>query len=73
MKGIQSFSLKRKLSLGYVGPFQIFERIGATAYRLVLHNRLEHIHDVFYVSSLRQCLMDESQMIDIDLYKLMKT
>ena len=36
MKGVMRFSKKGKLSLRYIGPFEILERIGAVAYHLAL-------------------------------------
>ena len=48
----------RKLHDRFVGPFQVTERIGPTAYRLDLsggkhRQALKGIHDVFHVSLLK--------------------
>jgi len=66
LKGIQRFGLKGKLSPRYIGPFEIIERIGATAYRLVLPESLARIHNVFHVSMLRKCLVDPSQVANVE-------
>ena len=45
----------RKFADRFVGPFQVLERIGPSAYRLDLRSsRLSRIHDVFHVSLLRE-------------------
>jgi len=39
-----------KLTPRFVGPFEIVEKIGAAAYRIVLPPSLSNLHDVFHVS-----------------------
>ena len=51
-KGILRFGKQEKLSLRYVGPYEILERIGPLAYRLALSKELSSIHDVFHISML---------------------
>ena len=46
-KGIIRFSKKGKLSPQYIGPYEIFERIGPLAYKLALPPEMAQIHDVF--------------------------
>ncbi|KAA0048134.1 ty3-gypsy retrotransposon protein [Cucumis melo var. makuwa] len=53
MKGVLRFEKKGKLSLPFVWPFEILERIGPVAYRLALPPSLSAVHDVFHVSMLR--------------------
>ncbi|CAN6678166.1 unnamed protein product [Malus baccata var. baccata] len=55
-----------KLSLRYVGPYQITERIGAVAYRLELPPELSLIHNVFHVSMLRKYVSDSSHIIQLE-------
>ena len=43
----------RKLAQRWLGPFEVTERIGGTAYRLCLTGRFEALHPVFHVSLLR--------------------
>ena len=47
MKGIMRISIKEKLSPKYIGPYEIFERIGKVAYKLALLPELASVHDVF--------------------------
>ena len=47
------FGRKRKLSPRFIGPYDITERIGPVAYRLLLPPELEKIHDVFHVLMLQ--------------------
>lgn len=54
MKGIEWFGKKLKLSLRYVGPFQILERIGPVAYRIDLSSYFVEIYDVFHMPSLKK-------------------
>ena len=48
----------------YIDLFKILERIGLVAYRLELPQNLEHIHDVFYVSMLREYISDPSHVLE---------
>ncbi|KAA0035225.1 DNA/RNA polymerases superfamily protein [Cucumis melo var. makuwa] len=48
------FGRKGKLSPRFIWPYEILERIGPVAYRLVLPMELSRIHDVFHVSMLRK-------------------
>ena len=43
----------RKLRQRFVGPFQVLQRVGQTAYKLDLKGRFVGVHDVFHVSQLR--------------------
>ncbi|KAA3470061.1 DNA/RNA polymerases superfamily protein [Gossypium australe] len=43
-----------KLSPRFIGLYEIIERIGSVAYRLMLPPKLEKIHNVFHVSMLRR-------------------
>jgi transposase InsO family protein len=42
----------RKLSPRWIGPFRVQDRVGSLAYRLILPNKYERLHDVFPVSLL---------------------
>ncbi|KAL0553629.1 hypothetical protein IC582_007529 [Cucumis melo] len=56
--------LEGKLSPRFVGSFEILERIGPVAYRLVLPPSLSTVHDVFHVSMLRKYVSDTSHVVD---------
>jgi hypothetical protein len=54
-----------KLSTWFMGPFNIVERKGPVAYRLVLPDSLRHMHDLFHVSVLRHYISDPTHAIDM--------
>ncbi|KAK5775668.1 hypothetical protein PVK06_043586 [Gossypium arboreum] len=62
-KKILRFGRKGKLSPRFIGPYEISERVGPVAYRLILPPELEKIHDVFHVSMLRRYRSDPSHVI----------
>nr|GEX70565.1 hypothetical protein [Tanacetum cinerariifolium] len=64
-KGVIRFGKRGKLSLRYIGPFQIIERIGPVAYKLELPEKLHGIHNTFHVSNLKKCLADENLVIPL--------
>lgn len=53
----------QKLSLRYLGPYQIIKRICEVAYKLTLPPSLSEIHDVFHVSQLRKLIPDPLQHV----------
>ncbi|KAA3480028.1 DNA/RNA polymerases superfamily protein [Gossypium australe] len=53
LRKVLRFGKKGKLSLRFIGPYEVTERIGPVAYRLALPPELEKIHDVFHVKQLR--------------------
>ncbi|KAA3477285.1 DNA/RNA polymerase superfamily protein [Gossypium australe] len=62
-KKILRFGRKGKLSPRFIGQYEIIERIGLVAYRLMLPLELEKIHNVFNVSMLRRYRYDPSHVI----------
>ena len=54
----------------YVGPFEVLKKVGALAYRVALPPRLEKIHNVFHVSSLRKYVYDASHVVEIEPIQL---
>src|ERR1051325_11106284 len=63
-KGILRFGRKGKLSPRFIGHFEILERIGPVAYRLVLPPDLSRINDVFHVSVLCKYVPDPSHILE---------
>ncbi|GKA91799.1 putative reverse transcriptase domain-containing protein [Tanacetum coccineum] len=66
---------KGKLTLRYVEPFEILERIGSIAYRLRLPEELSSVHDTFHVSNLeeKKCLADANLHVPLDEIEADKT
>ena len=58
------FGKRRKLSLRFIGPFEILERVGTFAYRLVLPPSMSCVHEVFHVSRLRKYTPDPAHVMD---------
>ena len=58
------FWKKWKLSLRFIGPYEVLERIGPVAYRLALPPpELAKLHDLFHVSMLRKYRSDGSHIL----------
>ena len=58
------FGKQGKLSLRYIGPFEVLERVGIIAYRLALPLSLSSVHDVFHVSMLRKYTSNPTHVVD---------
>ncbi|XP_020106277.1 uncharacterized protein LOC109722592 [Ananas comosus] len=58
MRGVKRFIVRGKLSLRYIGPYEILERVGTVGYQLALLPKLADVHNVFYVSNLRKYIHD---------------
>ena len=65
-KGVMRFGKKGKLSPRFIGPFEILKRVGKVAYELALPPNLQHIHNVFHVSMLREYHPDASHIIEYE-------
>ena len=63
-RGVVRFGKRGKLSPRFIGPFEILERIGTVAYRLVLSPRMSGVHEVFHVSMLRKYTPDPAHVVD---------
>ncbi|KAG8483064.1 hypothetical protein CXB51_021936 [Gossypium anomalum] len=64
-KKILRFRKKGKLSPRFIGPYRILKQIGPVAYQLELPPELDHIHDVFHVSMLRQYRSDLTHIVTV--------
>ena len=64
LRNVVRFGSVGKLAPRFVGPFPITERIGQTAYRVKLPEKLSGVHDVFHVSHLRKCLHDTAEVVE---------
>ena len=58
------FGKHGKLSPGFIGPFEILERVGTVAYRLALPHSMLGVHEVFHVSMLRKYTPDPAHVVD---------
>ncbi|KAA3470522.1 hypothetical protein EPI10_016227 [Gossypium australe] len=65
-KNVLRFGRKGKLSLRFLGPYEVLKRIRPVAYQLELPSKLDCIHDVLHVSMLRRYHFDPSHVILID-------
>ena len=63
-KGVVRFGKQGKLSLRYIGPFEVLERVSTVAYRLALPSSLSSIHAVFHVSMLRKYTPNPTHVVD---------
>ena len=61
---VARFSKWGKLSPRYIGPFEVLERVGMVAFRLVLPPSLSSVHAVFHVSMLRKYTPDPTHVVD---------
>ena len=63
-RGVVRFDKRGKLSPRFIGPFEILERIGTVACRLVLPPSMLGVHKVFHVSMLRKYTPDPAHVVD---------
>ncbi len=48
------------MSLRFIGPFKVTERVGPVTYHLALAPHLHKVHNVFHVFVLRNYIADQS-------------
>ncbi|GJT35358.1 putative reverse transcriptase domain-containing protein [Tanacetum coccineum] len=65
-KRVIRFGKRGKLNPRYIGPFKILAKVGTLAYRLELPEQLSRVHNSFYVSNLKKCLVDEPLAIPLE-------
>ena len=63
-RGVVRFDKRGKLSPRFIEPFEILERVGTIAYRLVLPPNMIGVHEVFHVSMLRKYTPDPTHVVD---------
>ena len=54
MKGVMRLCKRGKLSLRYIGPFEVLKHVGEVAYELALPPGLSRVHSVFHTSMLKK-------------------
>ncbi|XP_050917838.1 uncharacterized protein LOC127135065 [Lathyrus oleraceus] len=68
--GVGRVLKSRKLTSRFIGPYQIFEKVGDVAYRITLPPSLANLHYVFHVSQLRRYIVDPSHIVQLDDVKV---
>ena len=63
-RGVVRFDKRGKLSLRFIGPFVILERVSTVVYRLALPPSMSGVHEVFHVSMLRKYTPDPAHEVD---------
>ena len=63
-RGMVRFSKRGKLSLRYIRPFEVLERVGEVAYWLALSPSLSGVHVVFHVSKLQKSTPDSTHIVN---------
>ena len=64
------FGKKGKISLRFIGPYEVIEKVGPVPYRLALPPELEKIHNVFHVSMLRRYRSYPSHVVSLETIEL---
>ena len=63
-RGVVRFGKHGKLSPRFIGPFEILERVGTTAYRLALPPSMSSFHEVFHVSMLQRYTPNPAHVVN---------
>ncbi|XP_021679431.2 uncharacterized protein LOC110664171 [Hevea brasiliensis] len=63
MKGVIRFGKRGKLTLRYIGPYEVLQRVKNVSYKFALPPEIERIHPVFHVSILRKFVLDLNKVI----------
>ena len=63
-RGVVRFGKRRKLSLRFIGPFEILEMGGTIAYRLALPPSMSGVHKVFHVSMIWRYTPNPAHVVD---------
>ena len=64
------FDKKGKLSLMFIGPYEVIKKVGPIAYKLALPPDLEKIHHVFHVSMLWRYRSNPSHVVSSEAIEL---
>ena len=71
-KGMMRFKVHGKLTLRYVGPFEILDKVREIVYPIVLPLDLLGMHNVFHVLILRKYISNPSHMVEYEPLHLHK-
>ena len=61
------FGKKGKLSLRYIRPYVILQKVGNVAYELKLPNDLVSVHPLFHVSMIKKSLGDPVSILPVEV------
>ncbi|XP_073276463.1 uncharacterized protein [Primulina huaijiensis] len=64
MKGVMRFGKKDKLGPRFIGSFEILEKIGTLAYRVVMPPMRAKVHNVFHISILQKYMSNPSHVLN---------
>jgi hypothetical protein len=70
MRGVMRFGKKGKLSPRFVGPFEITQKVGRSAYKITLPPNLVGTHDVFHVAMLRKYIANPDVIVEYELLEI---
>ena len=63
MKSVMSFLKKGKLSLQYIRPNRISNKVGNVPYELELPQQWASVHPIFHIFMLKECMGDPSLIV----------
>ncbi|XP_058002303.1 uncharacterized protein LOC131179467 [Hevea brasiliensis] len=70
MTGVMKFVKEDKLPPGYIGPFEVIDKVGIVVDQLELPPSLFYVHPVFHISMLRKYVPDPSHVLQPDIVEL---
>ncbi|XP_070050572.1 uncharacterized protein [Nicotiana tomentosiformis] len=70
MKGVMGIEKKGKFNPRYIGHFEVLERVGEVAYKVLLPPIISGVHPVFHVSMLQKYQGDPSHVFDFSMVQL---
>jgi len=62
----------KKLTPGFIGPYQILRRIGHMAYEIVFPHPLANIQNIFHVSHVKKYVPDPNHILESDSVQVKK-
>ncbi|GJT37016.1 putative reverse transcriptase domain-containing protein [Tanacetum coccineum] len=65
-KWVIRFGKRGKLNPRYIGPFKILAKMGMTAYRLEIPEKLSQVYSTFHVSNMKKRFFDEPLDVPLD-------
>lgn len=63
MKGHTRFGTNGKLAPRYIEPYEVIEKLSLVVYQVALPPDMEHMHNIFHISMLRESILDSQQVI----------